>query len=105
MSQFKKRMAKAKAQEKEADVIRKELIEGEVTLTEAVEKIAEIKMAHTAIDIFTDPATKKHMAAIISYDPVTMECKIREIKPVQRGISLQFEINKKALRTLVREKK
>lgn len=103
MSSYLKRKEKEKAKElaklaQETVDIAKDLVKPRtVELPPAV-------LSFKAYDIFHDPVSKKHKAAVISYDPVSGVAKVEVVKEISRSIALLFENDKKALKTIIKEK-
>lgn len=79
--------------------------------TELLKAAAEILNAppvdvepNMAYDVYYDPATKKHLAVVISYNIETGAAKIEKTTELRRGVALIYLNQKSALQTLTRKK-
>ncbi len=106
-SQFEKRKAKAEAaiKEKRAEIRGDEAptavetpIEVPVVATQAT------KYTHEGFDIFLSADGRKYHVVTFQYNPETLEVSVKRVDPIQRQVGLSYENQKRALRTLLRNK-
>lgn len=120
LNQFLKRKLKEKSEVKPVEM--PDIVEGPVPvqvpeLTALIENAAigvlpspeliaavQVALPFTGFDIFYDTATRQHKAIIFKYNPDTMAIHVEGIRPVSRQVALGYDIQKQALKTLIKIK-
>lgn len=111
-NQFEKRKAKAEAalKSKKSEVPKQmtaeEMVpEGVKILNDFLEgKEAQSTLTHEAYDIYLSSDGRTYQAVIFKYNPADGTVVIEKQQPIQRGIALSHEINKRSLKTLLKRK-
>lgn len=67
-------------------------------------EVANTGYTQTSYDIFIGPDGRNHLAAVIRYNPITLEATVETVMPVSRQVGLVYQNKKDALASILRKR-